>query len=188
MNKSLLNKTYKCIGEDSAPRVDTVFAEAAELLRTNPAFRSSLNVAILKAAVAKYKHGRNAVVEERIVNFYCFIMTFDKKAADVLYAILDGLGERWLRRLDARERLLCILDGGGQGCIIVQRMRAAIRRRTPSGGTPPAFALAIDATKVPQLAEVSQGYQAIIGLEYPDHILDIVGKSKEEVKLILNGK
>ena len=86
------------------------------------------------------------------------------------------------------KRLPYILGGGEQGCIIVQRMRAAIGQRTPSGGTLPAFSLAINVTKVPQLAEASQGYHAIIGLEYPDHILDIVGKSKEDVKLVLNGK
>ena len=89
MDKSLPNKTYKCIGEDSAPVVDTVFAEAAELSRINPDFRSSLNIALFKAAVAKHKDGHNAVQEERTVNFYRFLMTFDNRAADVLSAILD---------------------------------------------------------------------------------------------------
>ena len=38
LNKKLPNKTYKCVGEDSAPGYDTVFAEAAELCRNNPTF------------------------------------------------------------------------------------------------------------------------------------------------------
>ena len=69
--------------------VNTVFGEAAELSMTNPGFRSSLSIALLKANVAKHKHGRSAVQEDRIVNFYRFLMTFDNRAADVLSANLD---------------------------------------------------------------------------------------------------
>ena len=51
-----------------------------------------------------------------------------------------------------------------------------------------AFSLSIDATKVPQVIEASTGYKAIIGGEYPNHLIDIKGKSKEEVDAILDGK
>ena len=87
---------------------------------------------------------------------------------------------RWLRRLDARERPLCILDSDEQGCIIVKRMRSVIERMTPSGGTPPVFALTIDITKVPQLAEASQGYHAIIGLEFRTTSLILLGSQRRK--------
>jgi len=67
-------------------------------------------------------------------------------------------------------------------------MEAAILRRKTSDGTPVAFALAIDATKVPQVVETSLGYKAIIGGEHPNHLIDVSGKDKDAIKLILEGK
>ena len=47
-------------------------------------------------------------------------------------------------------------------------MRAAIERRSNNGGAAVPFSLAIDATKVPQVLEASQGYKAIVGGEHPN--------------------
>ena len=66
LHKRLPNKTYKCVGKDSAPGLDTIFADAGELCSKNPMFRSSLSVAIFKAAVAKAKYGKNAALEEKL--------------------------------------------------------------------------------------------------------------------------
>ena len=44
-------------------------------------------------------------------------------------------------------------------------MEAVIERRKTSDGVPVAFALAIDATKVPSVIETSLGYKSIIGGE-----------------------
>ena len=46
----------------------------------------------------------------------------------------------------------------------------------------------IDATKFAKSLVVSSGFQAIIGGEYPKHFIDIKGKSKYQVKKILDGK
>jgi len=47
LSKDLPHKTYRTIGEESAPSVDTLFRDAEELYNKNPEFRSSLSVAIL---------------------------------------------------------------------------------------------------------------------------------------------
>ena len=64
LHKRPPNKTYKCAGEDAGPGLDTIFANAAELCKRNPSFRSSLGVAIFKAAIAKTKYGKNATLED----------------------------------------------------------------------------------------------------------------------------
>ena len=112
LNKRLPNKTYKCIGENAAPGFDTIFGEAAELCKRNPSFRSSLSVALFKAAVVKAKYGKNASLEEKVTNFYPFVRTYGKRAAVALSANLGGPGDRWMRRLDAQQRQPCILDSG----------------------------------------------------------------------------
>jgi hypothetical protein len=67
-------------------------------------------------------------------------------------------------------------------------MKAAIQRRKTTNGLPVAFSLAIDATKVPRVIEASSGYKAIVGGEFPKHMISVAGKKKEEVELILEGK
>jgi len=67
-------------------------------------------------------------------------------------------------------------------------MRAAIERRSNNGGAAVPFSLAIDATKVPQVLEASQGYKAIVGGEHPNHMIIIKDKTQDQVKLILDGK
>ena len=47
------------------------------------------------------------------------------------------------------------------------------------------FSLAIDATKVPSLKEVSYEYKSIIGGSAPQHYIPLEGKSKAEVMSII---
>ena len=126
-------------------------------------------------------------MDEKIVNFVRFIRTHDKKAAQVLSANLQGPGERWMQRMDAVDRTECILDAGKDDACITQRMSDAIARRANNGGSTLAFSLAIDATKTPEVLEVGSGFQAVIGGEYPTHLIDIKEKSKEDVRKILMG-
>ena len=67
-------------------------------------------------------------------------------------------------------------------------MEAAIQLRQTSNGAPVAFALAIDATKVPQVIETSLDYKSIVGGEYLNHLIGVEGKEKEGVQAILEGK
>eukprot|EP00957_Ditylum_brightwellii_P161422 12290693-Ditylum_brightwellii.AAC.1 len=48
------------------------------------------------------------------------------------------------------------------------------------------FALGIDATKAATLVELASGYVAILGGEYPNHIISIKGITKEEAKMIMD--
>jgi len=186
--KRMPDKTFKAIGEDAAPGMVTLFENLAEACKKNPNFQSSLVVAMLKAAAAKELHGNNAATEEKVVNFFRFIQTYDAKAAQVLSANLSGPSARWMKKLNARDRDACILECGEDNEKVSSWMGEAIDCRKPKDGGSPPFHLAMDATKVPQVLEASYGHKAIIGGEYPNHLIDIDGKSKEEVRAILDGK
>ena len=188
LDPQLKDKKYKKIGDDSVPGMSSLFEEAGELYKKNPDLQDSLVVALLKGAVAKAKYGTNAKTEQKVVNFFRYIRTIDSKAAEVMSANLMGPSKRWMQTLDAREREECIFTCGKDNRIIIERIAAAIKRRTSPDGHVPSFGLAIDATKVSQVIEVSSGHKAIFGVEYPNEMIDIVGLSKDKVREILDGE
>ena len=65
-------------------------------------------------------------------------------------------------------------------------MTQAIERRKKNG-LPPAFSLAIDATKNAKVSEVSHGHGKVIGGAHPHHLVDIEGRTKRDVQEILDG-
>ena len=77
-------------------------------------------------------------------------------------ANIGGPGERWVRRVNARERSDCIIDSGDDGEKVVSRMKQAIDRRKNSGMCT-AFSLAIDATKVAKVLKVSSDHGKYLG-------------------------
>ena len=102
---------------------------------------------------------------------------------------LGGPSERYLKSLNARERDSCILDSGKDTTDLAKRINATIERRANnSGGGTVSFGISIDATKVAKRLEVSSGSQSIIRGEYLKQFIDIKGKSKDQVKNILDGK
>ena len=85
-----------------------LFDNAEQLCRDNPDMQSSIVIMLLKATVAKGLHGKNAKTNEEVVNFIRYLHTFDPKAAEVFSANVGGIGNRWLKRLNARDRKDCM--------------------------------------------------------------------------------
>eukprot|EP00957_Ditylum_brightwellii_P040705 3081193-Ditylum_brightwellii.AAC.1 len=86
--------------------MSSLFDKAGDLCEKNPG--NSLIVDLLRGAVAKAKFGSNAKTEERVVNFYWYMQTYDLKTAKVMSANLGCPSKRWLQRLNVRERDDCI--------------------------------------------------------------------------------
>ena len=105
-------------------------------------------------------------MDEKVINFYRFLNTHNKKATEVLSENLGGPSEPYLKILNSRERDDCILDCGKDTTDLAKRIDATIERRANnSGGGTVSFGISIDATKVAKSLEVSSGFQAIIGGE-----------------------
>jgi len=158
--------------------------KVAKLYEDNKNFRESLVVGLLRAAVNRTQGSKCAAMEEKVINFYRFVSTWSPMAAQVMSANLQGPGKRWLRKLNARDRTDCILDGGHDA--VVLRMVNAAKDRAVDG-SPVTFSLAIDATKVAKVCEISSAYQALVGGGYPNHNVNIAGMDSDDVKSILNG-
>ena len=128
-------------------------------------------------------------MDEKVLNFYRFLNTHDKKAIELLSENPGGPSESYLKILNYCERDDCIIDSGKDTTDLAKRINAAIERRSKeNGGGTVSFGISIDATEVAKSLEVSSGFQAIIGGEYPKQFIDIKGKSKYQVKNILDGK
>ena len=140
-----------------------VFNEAEELCRQNPNFQSSLVVSLLKAEVEKVTSpkGSNSKTDVIVLNFIRLIGTYDKKVAQVVSENIGGPGDRWGSKMNASDHKDCITNSGEDNKKVAQRMEAAIERRNMQGGKG-TFSLAIDATEVPQVLEVSHAHGAII--------------------------
>ena len=93
----------------------------------------------------------------QVLNFVRLIATYDPKGTQLVSANLGGPGDRSARRVNTRERKDCIIDSGDEGAVIVMKMNDAIRRRKKDGKWT-AFHLAINATKVAKVLEVSSGH------------------------------
>ena len=186
--KRLPPQSFKTMGENSAPGLNKFLGDVAECWKSNPDFRSGLQVALVKTAIAKSKSGNKSKIEEKVLNFYRFMNTYNKKATEVLLANVGGPSERYLKSLNAHERDSCILDSGKDTTDLAKRIDAAIERRSNNGGGTVTFGISIAANKVAKSLEVSSGFQAITGSEYLKHFIGIKGMSKDQVTKILDGK
>jgi hypothetical protein len=136
-------QSFKTIGENSAPGLDKFLGDVADCWKANPDFRSGLQVALVKAAIAKSKSGNKSKMGEKVLNFYRFLNTYDKKATQVLSANLGGPSDRYLKILNASERDSCILCNGKDTTTtdLGKRIDAAIIRRSNNEGDRVTFAI-----------------------------------------------
>ena len=102
-------------------------------------------------------------------------------------ANIGGPEDRWVRKMNAREQNDCIINSGEEKKKVAQRIEAAIGQRKMKGGKGN-FYLAINATKVAQVLEVSHAHRAIIDGEYPHHLITIDSMDKIKVQELLYGK
>eukprot|EP00957_Ditylum_brightwellii_P178697 13611206-Ditylum_brightwellii.AAC.2 len=66
-------------------------------------------------------------------------------------------------------------------------MKDAVAKRVIDDNTPVIFSLAIDATKVAKVCEISSTYKAIIGGAHPSHMVNVESLPNHDIAVILNG-
>ena len=137
INENLPKKIYDISSCGVDPGMSVVFNKAAELCRQNPNFQSSLAVSLLKAAVAKATSPKrsNAKTDVIVLNFIRLIGTYDKKAAHVVSANIGWPRDRWVRKMNTRERKDFIIDSGEENKKVAQRMEADTEQRNMQGGS-----------------------------------------------------
>jgi len=158
----------------------------ASVFEKNPSLHDSLVYALLQALVYKEVSGRsNPAIEPKVKNFYRYLNTINPKACEAVAANLGcGPSKRWMKVLNSRDRPPCIFNCSVSD--IVERMEEAIMRRTVTGVKTSAFSLAIDATKVSGVLDISTSYKSIHGGAYPNHNTSTFELSSADIKSIVN--
>ena len=78
-------------------------------------------------------------MDEKFINFYQFVAAYSPKAAMVVSENLQVPGKRWMQKLNAQDRISCILDDDHK--IIVSRIKKSVADRTIDDKTPDVFLL-----------------------------------------------
>ena len=116
--------------------MSVVFKKAEELCSHNTNFQSSSVVSLLKSEVVKATSpkGSNAKTDVIVLKFIRLIGTYDKKSAQVVPENIGVPGERWVRKMNARDRKDCIIVSGEENKKVDQSMETSIERRKMQGG------------------------------------------------------
>jgi hypothetical protein len=103
-------------------------------------------------------------MEPRALNFFHYLATVSPQAAELVGANLGSApSKRWMQKLNARERVACMYEC--QPSEMLKHMLNAVNKKLPTGiNGVVSFSIAIDATKVPQLLEISTSFKAIMGV------------------------
>ena len=123
--------------------------------------------------------------DEKVINFYRFVQTFSPQAAEVVSANLRGPDQRWVRKINNSEVQDCIFDVTHD--MLVARMKKLAEASSVGPGVLVTFSLAIDATKVEKVLEVSASHKAIISSAFPNHVFDISDFPKDDIDNFIAG-
>ncbi len=69
---------------------------------------------------------------------------------------------------------------------MLKHMLNAVNKRLPNVNSIESFSIAIDATKVPQLLEISTAFKAIMGAAHPHHLISTIDLDSTTIKHILD--
>jgi hypothetical protein len=91
-----------------------------------------------------------------------------------------------MRALNERERVACVYEC--QQSDMQKQMLDAINKRlvAKQTTTTTSFSIAIDATKVPQLLDISTTFKAIMGGAHPHHMISTIDLDSSTIKNILD--
>ncbi len=88
-------------------------------------------------------------------------------------------------KLNARERVACVYER--QPIDMLKHMLNAVNKRLPTIiNRVVSFSIAIDATSVPQLLEISTAFKAIMGGAHPHHLISRIDLDSTTIKHILD--
>lgn len=177
------SKKFKLAG-GAVPSPSNFLHSASQLYEENEEFRGSILVSLMEALVCKHTTGRsNPKIEERVKNFYRWLDALSPIACDGVAVNLGSApSKRWMQVLNARDRAgtSCTYDETG----MASRIRRAIKIRQLDNCRI-SYSLAIDATKVSEVIDISSSHRAIMGGAYPDHMVSTLDKDKDTIHKIV---
>jgi hypothetical protein len=186
--KILPTGSIKVITPMSVPSPKSFFLMAHELYLNNSTFSKSILTSLMESMVTQMTNPtKSPKLKAHALNFFCYIATVSPQAAELVGANLGSTpSKRWMRALNARERVACVYEC--QQSDMQKQMLDAINKRLVAKQTTSttSFSIAIDATKVPQLLEISTAFKTIMGGAHPHHMLSTIDLDSPTIKNIFD--
>jgi hypothetical protein len=108
--KSLPIGSINVVTPESVPSPKSFFLIAHELYLNNPTFNKSILTAMMHSMVTQMTNPTKSLkMEPRALNFFHYLATVSPQAAELVSANLGSApSKRWMRILNARERVVCV--------------------------------------------------------------------------------
>jgi hypothetical protein len=185
--KRLPTGSINVVTPKSVPSPKSFFLIAHELYLNNPRFNKPFLTAMMHSMVTRMTNPtKNPKMETRALNFFCYLATVSPQAAELVGANLGSApSKRWMRILNAQERVACAYEC--QPSDMLKHMLNEVNKRLPTNiNGIVSFSIAIDATKVLQLLEISTAFKAIMGGAHPHHLISTIDLDSTTIKHILD--
>lgn len=156
-----------------------------ELYKTNATFRDSLVVLLLEAIVAKTTGHKNVPCAKKVMDFYVALQALSPKSSQFVRANCPGPCIRTLQRKvpdyeSGSSFVACDKDS------VMERLRQRLLEYKRDDGKCLSLSVAIDATAVSPVTEMSYKHSAIMGFAHPNHLIKLPKETtKEAIKEFL---
>ncbi len=180
--KSLPTGSINVVTPKSVPCPESLFLIAHKLYLNNPTFNKSILTAMMHGMVTQMTNPTKSPK----MDFLCYLATVSPQAAELVGANLGSApSKRWMQILNTRERVACVYEC--EPSDMLKHMLNAVNKRLPTNiNSVVSFSIAIDATKVPQLLEISTAFKAIMGGAHPHHLISTIDLDSTTIKHILD--
>ena len=169
------------------PGVDSFLDKFVEHYKTNPKFRSSLVVLLMKGYVAKVDGIKNPKYGTKVLNFMMALAASgDKKAFEYVSGNLCSCSLRWMKTLMTKKRTAPFIEL--TPAQIIDRITSnisKIRSSFANDSMRVAFTVGLDATCLVKGFQLSSSHGAIVGGIHPNHFISVNDRTPEEVKVLL---
>ena len=149
-------------------------------------FKQSLIMCLMRAYVAKASGNDRPLYSTKVLNFMMALSTTNVRAFSLASANLCSVSIRHMRLMKARNRDVPLLLRSKSDMIRLLSMRIAmIRHDFGESSMRVAFSIGVDATVVVKGYQYLYSEGKVVGGAAPNHIHDVSGKNKEELKSFL---
>lgn len=177
------------INNGNVPCEDKFLSQFVSMYQTNAhGIQCSLVTLLLKALVTKMSGKRNVKYDDKVRNFFIALAASGNKQA---YEFVSGnLGQcmtlRHAKRMIAVRRSSPFIDLEDREIKnIIQNYIGTIREKFGDVNKRVVFTVGVDATVLVKTFQYSPQLEAIIGGVYPNHRIDVSGKSNDEISKVI---
>jgi hypothetical protein len=163
---------------------DSFLHDIVTLFVNHPQLKEGLIGALIHIVAMKMKGHQNPRLPSVAMNFFIASQSLSPRAFDFVSANLLGPSRRTILRHNAKERtdsMICIENDE-----LELRLTKHLTQLPVYGLKPMLISLSFDGTKVPENLALSIGSNTIVGGVFPNHQIDINGKTDNEVMELLS--